>query len=109
MSNILNLPMKYKIIFMSNIFLNLKKLISIAMERKRTTLLTLSPKQQKTKAKQLNNANHLHLKKKKLKKYVLKFTKSQIKYTHHTDTLDLIMLSHKNKMLIVYIGFFNQF
>lgn len=87
MSNILNLPIKYKIIFMSNIFLNLKKLISIAMERKRTTLLTLSPKQQKTKAKQLNNANHLHLKKKKLKKICFEvYKKSNKIYTPHRYT-----------------------
>ena len=37
-----------------------KKLINIAKEIKRATLLTLSPKQQITKVKQLNNSSHLH-------------------------------------------------
>lgn len=42
---------------MSNIFLT-KKIISIVKERKRTALLTLSPKQ-------LKNTSHLHKKKEK--------------------------------------------
>lgn len=42
---------------MSNIFLT-KKIISIVKERKRTALLTLSPKQ-------LKNTSHLHKKKRK--------------------------------------------
>ena len=46
---------------MSNIIeLNLK--INIAKEIKRTTLLTLSPKQQITKVKQPYNLSHLHIK-----------------------------------------------
>ena len=46
---------------MSNI-IELKKIINIAKEIKRTRILTLSPKQQITNVKQLYNLSHLHIK-----------------------------------------------
>ena len=42
--------------------IELKKIINIAKGNKRTTILTVSPKQQITNVKQLYNLSHLHIK-----------------------------------------------